>query len=56
MAERVAAIEILQNEDGTLAVRGDYKIPEAMIVSVLRTAADELSGRENRAAGCWGAA
>jgi len=54
MGERLATINVLQGEDG-LALEIDSTLPEAMIASVLRAAADNLSGRENRAAGCWGA-
>ena len=57
MGEHVATITVFQVEDGALSLDIDAAgLPEAMIAGALRAAADELTGRENRAAGCWGAA
>ena len=56
MPEPVATIRVVPVDGGGFGLDVDSDLPEAMLASVLRSAADELTGRENRAAGCWGAA
>jgi len=55
--QHVATIHVLQDDEGVLTVTADpdTNVPEVTLAAVMRAAADQILGRQNRAAGCWGA-